>query len=192
MSTNQGPKVISLAGEAMVKLPGGEKKVNYVYPKIITPATKRNSGTEAEQKEARFYTFAEMAAFLGGNVEFKTIAKEVDGKKVLELDPDAPTCIVQYVIDGWNIEQNRLAKEAKVNTPSVELAKQRILLVEMRAKQVKLSMDVSSFDTMIASIDAKIKALDTDETEIEEETEAADKKEAAETRQGRAPKTAKK
>jgi hypothetical protein len=190
-------KTITLAGKAMVKLPGGEKEVSYAYDKIITPGTKRNSGTDEERKASAYYTLAELVEFCNGCVEFQ-FEKDAKGEIVKDAEgfpkllSDQPTPIVQYIIDGINVEKNRLAKEAKVNTPAVELTKQRILLVEMRTKQVKMGMDAAAIDTMIAMIDAKIKVLESDDNEAEEEQEQADKVEAAATRASRSPKTPKK
>ena len=178
-------KVITLDGEGEVKLPDGQKKtVKYKYSKIVTPGTKRNAGTAEEQKDASYPKLSEIAQFLGGNVEFKFVEKEINGVKTTVIDENQPTCAVQYIIDGWNLEANRKAKDDAANTPAVVRAKARMQIKEMKTTLAKAGMPTTELDNMLKQLDEQ----DAAEAKAQDE---ADKKEAAAERASRSPKSSK-
>jgi hypothetical protein len=109
-------------------------KPAFTYNKIITPATKR--GGKDEASNAKFPTFAELVEFLKGKVEY-----------VLDKD-GMPTesCVVSYVIDGWNLESNQNAAFAAMNTPASAVAKVNEQIAAMAAK---FGMTVEQFKAQL-------------------------------------------
>lgn len=128
--------VITRKGKGKVKLSDGkEKEVVFDYKKIVTPATKRGGSDE----KSEFPTFADLAAYLQGKVEFP---KNKDGETI------PGPCLVQYAIDGWNLESNRNAKDGAANTPEVAKAKAKDVIAALAAK---LGVDVNDLLLELAS-----------------------------------------
>lgn len=109
-------------------------KPSFSYRKIITPATKRGGKSEASV----YPTFADLASFLDGKIE-------------IELDTDGnpkSSCLVSYAIEGWNMEANRNAAFAALNTPETAIAKVNLQLAEMSAK---FGVSVEQLKAMLAA-----------------------------------------
>ena len=109
-------------GKKTIEVNGTEKKVEFTYDKIITPATKRGSAKDSET--ALYPTLAEFVQFLGGKVEF---ALDKEGNATGE-------CLLSYAITGWNLESNVNAAFKAANTPEVAISKIDEMIRDMAAK----------------------------------------------------------